>query len=117
MATLRDFLTSLSRRTGVLATAIVSADGLTIDHALGAAGDPEAVAALSATLARHAQELGAALGRGPLRAAALEYESGMLLLALAGPSNYVVVLADRDGDVGPLLHDLQQHEPAIAALL
>lgn len=117
MTTLRDLLTSLARRSGVLATAIVSADGLTIDHALGAAGDPEAVAALSATLARHAQELGTALGRGPLQAAALEYESGMLLLSRAGTGSYVVVLADAQSDVGPLLHDLRRHEPAIAALL
>lgn len=118
MAGLRTMIEGLSQRPGIAAVALVSDDGLVIDRAMGSGqGDPDEVAALSATLARHAALLGDAAGRGAFHAGVFEYADGMVVLSQAGTGNYVVIVVDANHNVGALLYDLRQHEPALAALL
>jgi hypothetical protein len=47
----------------------------------------------------------------------IEYEAALLVLALIGTGDCVAILARPDSDIGPLLYDLRQHRPALAALL
>jgi len=108
---------SLARRPGVEAVLLLSGDGLPIDHAARAGFDSETVAALAATLAQHAARLGEGAGRGELGTAVLEFAAGLLLLARAGASDWLAILASADADIGPLLFDLRQHRPALATLL
>ena len=54
MAGLGDVLRSLAARDGVQAALLLSGEGLPIEHAAGGAFEPEAVAALAATLAQYA---------------------------------------------------------------
>jgi predicted regulator of Ras-like GTPase activity (Roadblock/LC7/MglB family) len=117
MAGLRDVIDGLARRSGVAAVVLVSADGLVIDQAMTDAGDPDEVAALSATLVQHAAQLGSAGGRGAFQAGVLEYGRGMIVLSQAGDGTFMVLLVEADHNVGALLFDLRRHEPAIAALL
>lgn len=118
MAGLRNVIEGLSQRPGVVAVALVSSDGLVIDRAMaGQGGDPDEVAALSATLAQQAATLGSASDRGAFQAGVFEYANGMVVVSQAGVGNYLVVLVDPGHNVGALLYDLRQHEPALAALL
>jgi predicted regulator of Ras-like GTPase activity (Roadblock/LC7/MglB family) len=79
--------------------------------------DSEAVAALAATLARHADQLGQGAGRGDLGVAVLEFGEGLLVLARAGTGDWLAILGAPDADIGPLLYDLRQHRSALATLL
>ena len=89
--------------------ALVSDDGLVIDRAMGDGhGDPDEVAALSATLAQHATHLGNAAGRGSFHAGVFEYANGMVVLSQAGPTNYVVIVVDPNHNVGALLYHLRE---------
>ena len=118
MAGLHTVIEDLSQRPGVAAVALVSDDGLVIDRAMGSGhGDADEVAALSATLARHATTLGDAAGRGNFHAGVFEYADGMVVLSQAGATNFVVIIVDSNHNVGALLYDLRKHEPALAALL
>ncbi len=117
MAGLHDVIGGLAQRSGVAAVALVSADGLVIDQAMPGASDPDEVAALSATLVQHATRLGNAGERGVFQAGMLEYDRGMIVLSQAGDGGFLVLLVEQDHNVGALLFDLRQHEPAIAALL
>ncbi|MEE8060785.1 MAG: roadblock/LC7 domain-containing protein [Gemmatimonadales bacterium] len=117
MAGLRDVIDGLAQRSGVAAVALVSADGLVIDQAMSGAGDPDEVAALSATLVQHAAHLGIAGERGVFQAGVLEYDHGMIVLSQAGDDGFLVLLVEENHNVGALLFDLRRHEPAIAALL
>ena len=108
---------SLAGRPGVEAVLLLSADGLPIEHAARAGFDSETVAALAATLAQHAARLGEGAGRGEFGTAVLEYAAGLLLLARAGASDWLAILASAHADIGPLLFDLRQHRPALATLL
>jgi predicted regulator of Ras-like GTPase activity (Roadblock/LC7/MglB family) len=95
----------------------LSGEGLPIDHAASAPFEPDAVAALAATLAQCAARLGEGARCGELRTAVLDHAGGLLLLARAGREDWLAILARPEADVGLLLYDLRHHRPALAGLL
>ena len=107
----------LAARDGVEAVLLLSGDGLPIEHATRGALDQETVAALAATLARHAVGLGQGAGLGDVVTGVLEFGRGLFVLARAGADDWLAVLARADADIGPLLYDLRQHRSALATLL
>ena len=107
----------LAARDGVEAVLLVSEDGLPIDHASSIPFDPETVAALSATLAQHIVRLGTGVGRGESAAAVLEYEKGIIVLRRLPSGDWLAIFASAEADIGPLLHDVREHGPSLAALL
>ena len=117
MSGLEAVVRRLAERDGIQAAVLASADGLPIESAGRTPVEADAVAALAATLAQHGARLGEGTGRGPLRTAVLEYESGTVVLARLGHADWLALLADPAADLGELLYDLRQHRPALAALL
>jgi predicted regulator of Ras-like GTPase activity (Roadblock/LC7/MglB family) len=107
----------LAARDGVEAVLLVSGDGLPIDHASSITFDAETVAALAATLAQHITRLGTGAGRGEIGAAVLEYEKGIIVLRRLPTGDSLAIFASTEADIGPLLHDVRQHGPSLAALL
>jgi predicted regulator of Ras-like GTPase activity (Roadblock/LC7/MglB family) len=117
MAGLGEVLRELSARDGVEAALVLSADGLPIEHSARVTFEPEAVAALTATLVQYATRLGLGAGRGAARTAVIEYERGLLIVAQIASGDSLAILAAPDADMGELLYDLRQHRPALAELL
>jgi predicted regulator of Ras-like GTPase activity (Roadblock/LC7/MglB family) len=117
MANLTQVVRGLAERDGVEAVVVLSADGLPIEHAAHGTFDAESLAALTATLVQYATRLGLGAGRGGLQNAVIEYERALLVVAQIGAGDCLAILAEADADVGPLLYDLRQHRPALAALL
>jgi len=116
MAGLGELVRGLAAREGVVAVLLVSGDGLDIEHA-GAPAEPETIAALSATVGQHAVRLGEGVGRGELRTAVLEYGDGLFVLARAGRTDWLAILAKPGTNLGELLYDLRHQRPTIANLL
>lgn len=96
---------------------LASGDGLAIDHAASTPFDPETVAALASTLAQHVARLGEGAGRGESHAAVLEYSDGVIVLGRLSSGDWLAIFAEAETDIGPLLHDVREHGPALAALL
>jgi predicted regulator of Ras-like GTPase activity (Roadblock/LC7/MglB family) len=117
MASLGEVVRGLGAREGVEAVLVLSADGLPIEHAARVPFEPEALAALTATLVQYATRLGLGAGRGAPRTMVIDYERGLLIVAQIGPGDSLAILASPNTDVGELLCDLRQHRPALAALL
>jgi predicted regulator of Ras-like GTPase activity (Roadblock/LC7/MglB family) len=117
MTGLAEVLRGLAARDGVQGALLLSGEGLPIEYAGDGAFEPETVAALAATLAQHAARLGEGAARGELTCAVLDYARGPVVLARAGASDWLALLARPDGDIGPLLYDVRQHGPALAVLL
>ena len=107
MATIREVVEALSRRTGVDAVVVVGRDGLPIDSRTANGVDAESVAALLPSVINGMAQLGQAGGRGDFGAGVLEFGAGALLVVLVQPST----------NVGALLYDLRRHRSAIASLL
>ncbi len=117
MTGLADVVRSMAERPDVAAAVLVSADGLPIQHAGRRALEPEAVAALAATAARHGSALADALALGPVETLVLECGGGLLAVARLGAGDWLLVLPSDEADLGLLLYDLRRHRPALAALL
>ena len=117
MSSLSEVVQGLARREGVQAVLLLSGDGLAIAHHARERFEPEAVAALAATLTRFAGQLGDGARQGPLHTAVLEYAEGLLILARVGTGDWLAIVASAGADVGTLLFDLRQHRSALAALL
>jgi uncharacterized protein len=117
MAGLGEVVRGLAERKGVEAVLVLSADGLPIEHTSRVPFEPEAVAALTATMVQYATRLGLGAGRGAPRTSVIDYERGILIVAQIGSGDSLAILAAPDSDIGELLFDLQQHRPALAALL
>ena len=117
MATLGEVVRGLGARDGIEAVLVLSADGLPIEHSSRVPFEPEAVAALTATLMQYATRLGLGAGRGAPRTSVIDYEQGLLIVAQVGSGDSLAILAAPEADIGELLFDLRQHRPALAALL
>jgi predicted regulator of Ras-like GTPase activity (Roadblock/LC7/MglB family) len=117
MASLGEVVRGLGARDGVEAVLVLSADGLPIEHTSRVPFEPEAVAALTATLMQYATRLGLGAGRGAPRTSVIDYERGLLIVAQIGSGDSLAILAAPDADIGELLYDLRQNRPALAALL
>jgi predicted regulator of Ras-like GTPase activity (Roadblock/LC7/MglB family) len=117
MTGLADVLRGLAARDGVQGALLLSGEGLPIERAGGDAFEPDALAALAATLAQYAGRLGEDAARGELKGAVLDFAAGPVVLARAGASDWLAILARPGADIGPLLYDLRHHGPALAGLL
>jgi predicted regulator of Ras-like GTPase activity (Roadblock/LC7/MglB family) len=117
MAGLRDVVQHLVERDGVEAVVVVSGDGLIIDHATRSGLDADAVAAMIPALVQCASQVGAAASGGALSNAVLEYSGRLLVLTSLNDGNNLLILTAANTNIGSLLYDLRQHQPAIANLL
>jgi predicted regulator of Ras-like GTPase activity (Roadblock/LC7/MglB family) len=117
MATIRDVVEALSRRTGIDAVLVVGRDGLPIDSRIQNGMDPESIAALLPAVVNGVSQFGEAAGRGGFGTAVLEFGGGLALVAVLSADALLVVLAHPASNVGELLYDLRRHRSAIAGLL
>jgi predicted regulator of Ras-like GTPase activity (Roadblock/LC7/MglB family) len=117
MATIRDVVEALSRRTGVDAVLVVGRDGLPIDSRTANGIDGENVAALLPAVINAMVQLGQAGGRGEFGTGVLEFGSGLAVVSVLNADALLVILVRPSTNVGALLYDLRRHRSAIAGLL
>lgn len=117
MPGIRDVVQHLVQRDGVEAALVVSADGLTIDHASRSGADPEAIAAMLPALTQCAAQLGDVAAGGRLTHAVFEFGNRQLVLSALGDEIHLVILTGPDVNIGSLLYDLRRHQPALAELI
>jgi predicted regulator of Ras-like GTPase activity (Roadblock/LC7/MglB family) len=117
MATIREVVEALSRRTGVDAVLVVGRDGLPIDSRLADGVDGDGVAALLPSVINGMAQLGQAAGRGDFGTGVLEFGAGLAVVAVLNADALLVVLVGPSTNVGGLLYDLRRHRSAIAGLL
>ncbi|MFI5236236.1 MAG: roadblock/LC7 domain-containing protein [Gemmatimonadales bacterium] len=116
MAGLREVVRALLQRPGVEAVAVVSGDGLTIDHAARGAFDIDTVAALVPGIVQSARRLGTSTEHGEFGTGVLEFKGGLAVLCGLGPETLLLVLVAAGTNAGELLFDLRQHHPALSQL-
>jgi len=117
MATIRDVVEALSRRTGVDAVVVVGRDGLPIDSRTQNGVDADNVAALLPSVINAMVQLGQAGGRGDFGTGVLEFGGGLAVVSVLSADALLIVLVQPSTNVGPLLYDLRRHRSAIAGLL
>ena len=116
-AVLRRVVDGLASRPEIAGVAVISGDGLVIEQALGAGTDPDAIAALTTTIARHGHELGNATGQGPLTSTVFEFRGGPAVMTHLADGASMILLTRPDTDLGELLYLLRRRRDEIAGLL
>src|SRR2546428_2302555 len=116
MATIREVVEALSRRTGVDAVVVVGRDGLPIDSRTANGVDAESVAALLPSVINSMAQLGQAGGRGGFGAGVLEFGARLPPVSVLHADALLGVLVQPSTNLGALLYDLRPHPPAIPRL-
>ncbi|MEP6991757.1 MAG: roadblock/LC7 domain-containing protein [bacterium] len=117
MPSIRDLVSAIRQRGGVEAAVVLGRDGLLIDSQSVAGLDAEDLAARIPAIIGPADELGAAMSRGGLVTAVLEYKNGLAVVSALTVDAVLVVLVRPDANVGQLLFELRRNREHIAALV
>jgi len=116
MATIRQVLEALARRSGVQAVVALGADGLPIDARGGDGLDPDGVAALVPAIVSACDEFGGASRRGRFTSGVFEFGDGLAVVSVLERGTTLAVLVAPRSEIGELLYDLKRYHTAIAAL-
>lgn len=118
MSQLKDVLMDLSRVDGVLAVFVVGRDGFVVEGlAAEEAVDLEAMGAIVASNVQASDSMGRELGRGSLRSLLLEFEDGPVSIGPAGPDALLVVVGNRQANLGRIRLEMRRNSQLAAALV
>jgi predicted regulator of Ras-like GTPase activity (Roadblock/LC7/MglB family) len=92
----------------ILASAIVTADGLTLASALPAEVEEERVSAMSAAMLGLGQRIAAELQRGGLDEVYIRGEEGFVLLTAIGEDAVLTALSRNDSRLGLILLEMRR---------
>jgi predicted regulator of Ras-like GTPase activity (Roadblock/LC7/MglB family) len=99
------------------ASAVVSADGLTIASALPQSVEEDRVAAMSAAMLSLGERIAAELGRGSLEQVYIKGANGYVVLMSVGSEAVLTALARENAKLGLLLLDMRRTVEALSSLI
>lgn len=116
MPTIRDLTVAIRRRPGIEAVVVLGRDGLLIDSQSTLDLDAEGLAARVPGIVAAADEIGVTTGKGPMRIALIEHETGYAVVSSVGDDALLCVLTTHSADLGSLLYDVRRHRESISRL-
>jgi predicted regulator of Ras-like GTPase activity (Roadblock/LC7/MglB family) len=99
------------------ASAVVSADGLTIASALPQGVEEDRVAAMSAAMLSLGERIAAELGRGSLEQVYIKGSNGYVILMSVGSEAVLTALARENAKLGLILLDMRRTVEALSTLI
>jgi predicted regulator of Ras-like GTPase activity (Roadblock/LC7/MglB family) len=101
----------------VEATAVVSADGLTIASSFPGGVEEDRVSAMSAAMLSLGERIAGELGRGGMEEVYVRGENGYVVLRAVGEEAVLTVLARHQTKLGLLFLDMRRAAEDLAAML
>lgn len=119
MATTREILSELAKMPNIEAVCLVARDGFLLDSIARSGIDREMVGAIASSGFGAADSMGRQLEKGKLQISMLEFEKGPVMLEPIGEDAFLVVVADREANLGMIRLKLKKHgqELALAAAI
>lgn len=117
MPTIREVVQALNEREGVEGVIVIGNDGLTIDSAVSAELDTDTISALVPGMIRACKDFTDSSGMGDFGSSVVEFGAGKLIVAEISSEATLAILVNQSTNIGPILYELKQHQPAIAELL
>ena len=99
------------------ASAVVSADGLTIASALPQGVEEDRVAAMSAAMLSLGERIAAELGRGSLEQVYIKGSNGYVILMSIGSEAVLTALARENAKLGLILLDMRRAVEILSTLI
>jgi len=119
MATTREILSELSKLENIEAVCLVARDGFLLDSIARSGIDREMIGAIASSGFGASDSMGRQLDKGTMLISMIEFDKGPVLLAPIGGDAFLVIVADKEANLGMIRLKLKKHshELALAAAI
>ncbi|MBI5846893.1 MAG: response regulator [Nitrospirae bacterium] len=119
MATTKEILSELAKIQSVDAVCLVARDGFLLDSIARTGIDTEMIGAIASSGFGASEAMGRQLGKGNMTISMIEFEKGPVMLSPVGDDAFLVVIAEKDANLGMIRLKLKKHcgELAVAAAI
>ncbi len=119
MATTREILSELSKLENIEAVCLVARDGFLLDSIARSGIDREMIGAIASSGFGASDSMGRQLEKGTMLISMIEFDKGPVLLAPIGEDAFLVIVADKEANLGMIRLKLKKHshELALAAAI
>ncbi|HIJ79801.1 MAG: response regulator [Desulfobulbaceae bacterium] len=114
MGNLQELLTEFTNIPGVNTACLVGRDGFLLDSVTIAGTDAETIGAIASSGFGASESMGNQLGKGMLTMTMIEYENGPVMLAPVGGEAFLVIVADKNSNLGMIRLKIKKHAGDIA---
>ncbi len=114
MASIRSILTDFTKLQGVSAVCLVGRDGFLLDSVAGRGIDAEMIGAIASSGYGSSESMGRQLGKGAMVMTMSEFERGPVLSSPVGEDSILVVIAEKDANLGMIRLKLKKEIQALA---
>jgi predicted regulator of Ras-like GTPase activity (Roadblock/LC7/MglB family)/CheY-like chemotaxis protein len=119
MATTREILSELAKMQNIEAVCLVARDGFLLDSIARSGIDREMIGAIASSGFGASSSMGRQLDKGNMQINMIEFEKGPVMLAPIGEDAFLVIVADKEANLGMIRLKLKKHsgELALAAAI
>jgi CheY-like chemotaxis protein len=114
MASIRSILEEFTKLQGVTAVCLVGRDGFLLDSIAGRGIDTEMIGAIASSGYGASESMGRQLGKGTMLMTMSEFERGPVLSSPVGEDSILVVIAEKDANLGMIRLKLKKEIQALA---
>ncbi len=114
MNKIEEILSEFTSIDGVHTACLVGRDGFILNHIARQNVDPEMVGAIASSGFGSAYSMGGQLGQGDLTMTMIEYENGPVMFAPVGSEAFLVIVADKETNLGWVRLSIKKNSQTIA---
>jgi predicted regulator of Ras-like GTPase activity (Roadblock/LC7/MglB family) len=114
MSSLKDVLSEFTNIPGVNTACLVGRDGFLLDSIAISGIDTEMIGAIASSGFGASESMGKQLGKGVMSMSMIEYGNGPVMLSPVGDDAFLVIVADKDANLGMIRLKIKKHASHIA---
>ncbi len=114
MATTREILSELAQMPNIEAVCLVARDGFLLDSIARSGIDREMIGAIASSGFGASDSMGRQIDKGTMLISMIEFDNGPVLLAPIGADAFLVIVADKEANLGMVRLKLKKHSHGLA---
>ena len=115
MGTTREILNELAKLQSIDAVCLVARDGFLLDSIARTGIDSEMIGAIASSGFGASESMGRQLDKGNMAISMIEFERGPVMLSPIGDSAFLVIIADKEANLGMIRLKLKKHSGELLA--
>lgn len=114
MSSIKELLSEFTNIPGVNTACLVGRDGFLLDSIAMSGIDTEMIGAIASSGFGSSESMGKQLGKGQLSMSMIEFANGPVMLSPVGDDAFLVIVADKDANLGMIRLKIKKHAGQIA---
>jgi predicted regulator of Ras-like GTPase activity (Roadblock/LC7/MglB family) len=115
MGTTKEILNELAKLQSIDAVCLVARDGFLLDSIARTGIDAEMIGAIASSGFGASESMGRQLDKGSMTISMIEFERGPVMLSPIGDSAFLVIIADKEANLGMIRLKLKKHSGELLA--